>query len=121
MFLLSWEDDLPVLEPYASVPFANDGGRAVIAFDPANNIHSIRRNSGYQVISLPEVEPIATSAAKADSYIANTTGVESIEAGAADGVETFYNINGVRVDKANMAPGVYVKVANGKSQKVIVK
>lgn len=121
VFLLSWEDDLPVLEPYASVPFANDGGRAVIAFDPANNIHSIRRNSGYQVISLPEVEPIATSAAKADSYIANTTGVESIEAGAADGVETFYNINGVRVDKANMAPGVYVKVANGKSQKVIVK
>ncbi len=35
------------------------------------------------------------------------------------GESTYYNLNGVRVNPANLAPGVYVKIADGKATKVI--
>ena len=48
-------------------------------------------------------------------YVTFATGIETIDAEAADAV--YYNLQGVRVD--NPVKGLYIRVANGKSQKVM--
>lgn len=48
-------------------------------------------------------------------FVTLATGIETIDAEAADAV--YYNLQGVRVD--NPVKGLYIRVANGKSQKVM--
>lgn len=48
-------------------------------------------------------------------YVTFASGIETIDAEAADAV--YYNLQGVRVD--NPVKGLYIRVANGKSQKVM--
>ncbi len=50
-----------------------------------------------------------------------TTGVDDIEAIDENTPAIFYNLNGVRVDSENLIPGIYIKIQNGKSQKILVK
>lgn len=53
-------------------------------------------------------------------YDNTTTGIDGIEA--ESGEEMFFDLNGVRVNSLeNAVPGVYVRVANGKATKVLVK
>ncbi len=49
------------------------------------------------------------------------TGVESVNAADLTGVEAIYNLNGVKVEAKNLVPGIYVRIADGKTSKVIVK
>lgn len=49
------------------------------------------------------------------------TGVEDITVDADNGVVEVYNLNGIRVDGENLAPGIYIRKANGKSEKFVVR
>ena len=49
------------------------------------------------------------------------TGIEDITVDADNGVVEVYNLNGIRVDGDNLAPGIYIRKANGKSEKFIVR
>lgn len=48
-------------------------------------------------------------------------GIENVSADAFNGVEAVYNLNGEKVDADNLTPGVYVRIADGKATKVLVK
>ena len=50
-----------------------------------------------------------------------STGVEDVEVAEEAAPATFYNLQGVQVNAENLPAGVYVKVANGKASKVVVK
>ncbi len=51
-----------------------------------------------------------------------TSGVKSIiNDSLYDGVEQFYNLNGVRISRENLAPGMYIRRIGNTVQKVIVK
>lgn len=52
-------------------------------------------------------------------YVENTSGVDEIIAN--DGESEYFNLQGVKVDSANLAPGVYIRRTTGKTEKVIVK
>lgn len=122
VMLLSWEDNKPVLEKYMTVTTANQAAkRTQLCFDPADNLHVMNETNGYYTVSLPTEEPLATTAAHPESVIANQSAVANInvELNQADAV--YYNTNGMRVDAANMTPGVYVKVIGKTATKVIVK
>jgi hypothetical protein len=52
----------------------------------------------------------------------STSGVKSIiNDSLYDGVEQFYNLNGVRISRENLAPGMYIRRIGNTVQKVIVK
>jgi len=53
------------------------------------------------------------------SFVKDPSGVADIAVDNAGGEAVYYNLQGVRVD--NPGSGVYVKVANGKAEKVLVK
>lgn len=48
-----------------------------------------------------------------------TTGIEEIEAADVNGDSTFFTLQGVQVK--NPAPGIYIRISNGKATKVVVK
>lgn len=124
VYQLSWNNDLPVLAKYKSITSSYASSRRTnIAFDVANNLHVVNQDYGYYIITMAEDEPTAlTAAQKVESNeIQNASGVENIAVDEADADAVYYNLNGVRVEKANMAPGVYVKVAGKVATKVVVK
>ncbi|MDE5930230.1 MAG: hypothetical protein K2H03_07090 [Muribaculaceae bacterium] len=49
------------------------------------------------------------------------TGIEDVVSDAENGVVGVYNLSGIRVDGENLAPGIYIRKTNGKSEKFIVR
>lgn len=49
------------------------------------------------------------------------TGVDKIETEAANGTEEVYSVNGYRVNGTDLAPGLYIRKHNGKTEKFVVK
>lgn len=49
------------------------------------------------------------------------TGIEGVATDTEAGEETFYNLQGVRVNKQNMMPGIYVRVVGTTATKVVVR
>lgn len=121
---LEWIDGEPVPSLLLNIPTAHSEW-AHARFDIANNLHVyLREDGGYHAYSLPGEEPSSLVAAKAEYVVrGNGSGVEdiAIEAAAEEGAETYYNLNGVRVNHENLTPGIYVKVVGGKASKVVVR
>ncbi|MGM9827414.1 MAG: C10 family peptidase [Muribaculaceae bacterium] len=53
--------------------------------------------------------------------VSATDGIEDVIADEAQEEAAYFDLKGVRVDAENLVPGVYVKIANGKAQKVVIK
>lgn len=49
------------------------------------------------------------------------TGVDKIETEAANGAEEIFSVNGYRVNGTDLAPGLYIRKHNGKTEKFVVK
>ena len=49
------------------------------------------------------------------------TGVEAVETSPADTPARYYNLNGVEVNPANLAPGIYIRRVGTTATKLIVK
>lgn len=54
-------------------------------------------------------------------YCNPNTAAELVSADALNGDEVLYNLNGLQVKADNLTPGIYVRVANGKTSKILVK
>ena len=55
-------------------------------------------------------------------YTANVvTGAEIVTPDALQGAEGIYNMNGLMVNAENLTPGIYIRIADGKTTKIIVK
>ncbi len=123
VYLLSWEDNKPVLEPYKSITSPMQGGKnTLVKFDAGNNIHVSSETMGYYTIAMADEEPISTTPAPSTSAIEKTSDVKSISVEAAnDGEAVYYNVNGVKVNGNNLPAGVYVKVVGKTATKVVVK
>lgn len=50
-----------------------------------------------------------------------STGISNIDSDESAAKSTYYNINGMRVNESDLTPGIYVKVTNGQSKKIVVK
>lgn len=79
------------------------------------------KDTNHHVGDVYTVRVVADGNEMPDSNMASVTGsgIDSIDADAADC--EYYTTSGVKVAKGMMTPGVYVRVANGKASKVIVK
>lgn len=100
--------------PAEKANFTGTDGEASVAFRNNFLIESVEAGT-YDVLAVPaiyksniQVYPIEYSL---------STGIGTIEA---DGVATYYDING-RIVKGNLQNGLYIKVQYGKATKVIVK
>lgn len=60
-------------------------------------------------------------------YVADATGIDGINADAAidsifnDPTAEMYDLRGVRIDRANAAPGIYILRAGGKTMKIVIR
>ena len=50
-----------------------------------------------------------------------STAIDEVNAGGKGASAVYYNLQGVRVPAGRLVPGVYVRVADGRSEKVVVK
>lgn len=50
-----------------------------------------------------------------------TTGLETIEVSDVKDTDVFYTIQGVKVDRSRLQPGIYIRVSDNESKKVVVK
>ncbi|MCM1376832.1 MAG: DUF6359 domain-containing protein [Clostridium sp.] len=90
--------------------FSNSGNISLKDFEGKKIQLGIRYTSSAEGADTWEFRNLVVKGVKA-------SGVEAIEA--ADGEAVYFNLQGVRV--ANPENGLYIKVVNGKSQKVLVK
>ncbi|MCH5220210.1 MAG: carboxypeptidase regulatory-like domain-containing protein [Muribaculaceae bacterium] len=122
---LSWEPEFSLKQLY-SFNVLETGGSSVnsfqCAFDPAGNIYIANRSS-FRAFALPRQAAQAVTPAKvADILVGDENSVEAI--GTDNNVNApvrYYNLQGVEMHDANLAPGVYVRVQGNNTSKVVVK
>ena len=120
IYLLSWDDNKPVLEPYKEIASPYQSGvYTTVRFDAGNNLHVINQTQGYYQVIMADKEPISVTAGK--DAVSISTGVDNVAVDAEAAEAVYYNLNGVKVDADNLTPGVYVKVAGKVATKVVVK
>ena len=121
VFNLSWLGGKPSLTPYATIvnPFGRTTKQTLVKFDYAGNVHCLNVDNGYFKIYLAHPENIVETPAPSGLRI--STSVENITVGENDAEPIYYNLNGVRMNDENLAPGVYIKVAGSKVTKVVVR
>ncbi|MCH5221013.1 MAG: choice-of-anchor J domain-containing protein [Muribaculaceae bacterium] len=56
-----------------------------------------------------------------EHFSAKESGVENVLAVPANGDVELFNLNGIRVNYENATPGIYIRRANGKTEKIIIK
>ncbi|MDE7152834.1 MAG: hypothetical protein K2O00_00140 [Muribaculaceae bacterium] len=121
VYKLSWDGEMPVLEPYKSIPSKYQASNYTdLKFDAGNNIHVINQTNGYYQVILGQDENIATTAAAEPFTMQVVTSVENVGYDEQDATPVYYNLMGVRVD-GELTPGIYVKVVGKKATKVVVK
>lgn len=126
MFDLSWnEDGTPNIgtapKEIITYPFGNGGNitsASDIKFDKDDNLHIINQTYGYYRVLFNDTKSMSSKTFTVDD---NVTGIEEVGVEAVDTEAVYYNLNGVRVEKGNLTPGVYVKVVGKTSTKVVIK
>lgn len=67
-------------------------------------------------------ESVHTLILKLDASVDIPTAVETIDAEFVNsGKARYYNLNGVEVNSRNLASGIYIKVENGKAEKMVIR
>ena len=91
-----------------------------INFDPANNLHIFNRlGNGYIVLAMPAA--MATTPAKAEYTINKASGIGNIDVENAEAPVRYFNLQGVEVPAANLAPGMYIRQQGNASTKVVIR
>lgn len=99
-----------------------------MAFDPAGNLYAWQRNTngdyaGLFGYSWKNDAPEASTKAPTNSFltIPATTGIDTIVTDIDDSQAVYYNVNGVRINSAALAPGLYIKVVGNTKTKIVIK
>lgn len=122
IYSVEWNGSTPKMTFQYNIAWGNTGW-SNLRFDFAGNLHAYQREQGgYHTYALVDSNPVVTTPAKKALVISNASGVSDITVeNATNGEAVYYNLSGVRVAAENLQPGVYVKVQNGKSTKVVIK
>lgn len=99
-------------------PFGRSTVGTAIKFDAAGNILAANSTNGYYRVFRADDASVPGDAFTVDDTV---TGVEEVGVEAVGAEAVYYNLNGVRVEKGNLTPGVYVKVVGKTSTKVVIK
>ena len=76
-------------------------------------------NVGYRVYALPALNPTCTTPApKAQLLTSGKSDIEAIDLDTPDADAIYYNLQGIRVDAANITPGIYLQVKGATATKV---
>ena len=119
VFAVEWADNTPTLTYLYSIPNSNGQAVGQIRFDYAGNLHTFTQNVGYRVYALPVLNPTCTTPApKAQLLTAGNSDIEAIDLDAPDADAIYYNLQGIRVDAANLTPGIYLQVKGATATKV---
>lgn len=120
---VTWKsDDTPAVAFKYAIPTSKTVGWSHMRFDAAGNLHTYEReNGGYHSYAMQDLNPVVTTPAQPANIIAVGDDVRDITVEATGANPVYYNLNGVRVDAADLRPGVYVKVAGNTTAKVVVK
>lgn len=123
---LTWEPEFTLTELY-KFSVLRDGGSDAntyqAAFDPAGNLYVANRSS-MRVFTLPRHATLTETPAKAGMVIKGSqSGIAEITAGdsASEGPVQFFNLQGVEVAAANLAPGIYIRRQGNTAAKVVVR
>ena len=128
LYTVKWNsDNMPVFTYLTDV---NGTGQcsevSQLAFDPAGNLYAWQRNTSAEYAGLfgysyKNDNPVATTPARAAYAIvaSDPSGIDSVVSDSAEAV--YYTVQGVRVDADHLAPGLYIKVCGGKSEKVRIR
>ncbi|MDE6396770.1 MAG: hypothetical protein K2K84_05825, partial [Muribaculaceae bacterium] len=77
VYLLSWDGNMPVLEPYKVIDSPYQSGvYTTVRFDAGNNLHVINQTQGYYQVIMADKEPISVTAGKDEVSI--STGVDNV-------------------------------------------
>ena len=121
-------------DPKLSVVAVNADGKDGATLSPAQQfglpgnetdyrsvIFPLELKAGKQTLRIRDVNTYAPSGLRISTIrLASQAGVDNVTVDA-DVEPVYYNLNGVRMTGNNLLPGVYVKVAGGKTTKIIVK
>ncbi len=129
VFDVTWDGDTPTFKFRTVV---NDTKHVTetsqLAFDPAGNLYAWQASSdanysGLFGYSWKNDAPEALTPAKANDLILaqRFTGIDNIVTDAENATPVYYTVQGVRVDNANLVPGLYIKVTGRKAEKVVIK
>ena len=120
---VTWEGNTPIFSHAYDFDSCVVNICTHLRFDFAGNLHAYRPSDGYYVYALPKAQSVVSTPA-ASLYTVTGKGIHTI----VDEIETgqsseavYHNLSGVRVDSRNLAPGVYLKTWNGKTEKIIVR
>lgn len=121
---VEWEGEKPSFTKLYDVPGSNYSTEAVqIAWDPANNLYAYIRAEGLRVFALRQDRPAAVTEAPKSYIIEGTSGIDNVVADpdATEGPVEYWNLNGVKVNGDNLAPGIYIRRQGNKAEKVIIR
>lgn len=119
VFAVEWADNTPTLTYLYSIPDSNGQAVGQIRFDYAGNLHTFTQNVGYRVYALPALNPTCTTPApKAQLLASGKSDIEAIDLDTPDADAIYYNLQGIRVDAANITPGIYLQVKGATATKV---
>ena len=117
---VEWKDGDPTMTYKYSFPIESNTW-SCLRFDAAGNLHAYLLEGGYRVYSLPSERPVAVTPTSFVVTGTGATGIQAVEAeNVAKGEAIYFNLNGIRV-QGNMPAGIYIKVVDGKAEKVVVK
>ena len=121
---VEWEGEKPSFTKLYDVPGSNYSTEAVqIAWDPANNLYAYIRAEGLRVFALRQDRPAAVTEAPKSYIIEGTSGIDNVVADpdATEGPVEYWNLNGVKVNGDNLAPGIYIRRQGNKAEKFIIR
>ena len=116
---VEWKGSEPVITPDYKIPFKTTQTWVNLRFDAGGNLHAYQVNQGYHVYALK-------SEGKADMFESPggiVTGIRNIldqEEKGADSAPRYYDLTGRPVSGRDLSGGIYIKVTNGKAEKVII-
>ena len=121
-YKVAWNGETPSLSYSYSIKL--DGTKSVdqMVFDHAGNLYIASAQKGLLVYAVKTNarQTITNALSTSQLTCAASVGIESISTDES-APAVYYNLQGVKVDGENIAPGTYIKVQGGKASKVLVK
>lgn len=123
LYDVKWDNNMPSFTKREVIPGTSDVDGVQMCFDTSGNLVVYGTGKGVNVYAIKNNQGFTSTTPAVMTVNATTTGVDNIKVDVeTNDTPVYYNLNGVRMpDSTTLTPGVYIKIVDGKSTKVIVK
>lgn len=93
-------------------------------FDYAGNLHFFCPGDGYSIYAPVRERPVVSVPARAEyALVGGSVGIGDITVDGSDNEApaVYYNLQGIRMNPSQLAPGIYIRLQGKTSEKVIIK